>query len=387
MPAWLLPESISDILPAEARRIEELRRTLLDLFRTYGYELVMPPLLEYTESLLSGTGRDMDLQMFKLIDQISGRTMGLRADITPQVARIDAHLLNRMGVTRLCYAGSVVHTRPQALSSTREPLQVGAEIYGHAGPEADLEVQELLLAALARVGLREVRLDLGHAEVLRAILAGDPAGFVVAEEVYACLQAKDREGLALLSGLASTTSRALIELCELYGGVEVISRARASLPGLPRIARALDELEQLVADLNIAEVTIDLADIRGYYYHTGVMFSAYCPGLPSAIARGGRYDQVGETFGRARPAAGFSLYLRDLAPLLGQTAVPSAIRAPWSNDQALRSLVAQLRAEGEIVIQALPGHEHELEEFHCDRVLLRRGSNWVIEPFSGAALA
>jgi ATP phosphoribosyltransferase regulatory subunit len=382
MPAWLLPESISDILPAEARRIEELRRSLLDLFRTYGYELVMPPLLEYTESLLSGTGRDMDLQMFKLVDQISGRTMGLRADITPQVARIDAHLLNRQGVTRLCYAGSVVHTRPQALSATREPLQVGAEIYGHAGMEADLEVQELLLASLKCVGIPEVRLDLGHAEVLRAILAVDPAGFVVAEQVYALLQAKDREGLIQLKGLQAETSRALIQLCELYGGAEVIERARRMLPQLPRIGAALDGLARLVSDLEVAEVTIDLADIRGYYYHSGVMFSAYCPGLPSAIARGGRYDEVGEAFGRARPAAGFSLYLRDLAPLLPQLAVPAAIRAPWSHDSALRATIAALRADGQIVVQSLPGHEHELEEFRCDRILVQHGTSWNIEPLS-----
>ncbi len=380
MPAWLLPESISDILPAEARRIEDLRRTLLDLFRTYGYELVMPPLLEYTESLLSGTGRDMDLQMFKLVDQISGRTMGLRADITPQVARIDAHLLNRHGVTRLCYAGSVVHTRPQALSATREPLQVGAEIYGHAGLEADLEVSELLLAALAAVGIPEVRLDLGHAEVLRAILAVDPAGFVVAEQVYALLQAKDRDGLASLPGMQAATRAALMQLCELYGGAEVLERARRVLPPLPRIGLALDALARLVSELSVAEVNIDLADIRGYYYHSGVMFSAYCPGLPSAIARGGRYDEVGEAFGRARPAAGFSLYLRDLAPLLPLAEPPPAIRAPWSSDQGLRTLIARLRSAGEIVVQTLPGHEHELEEFRCDRALVLAPGGWQIEP-------
>ncbi|MGA2548713.1 MAG: ATP phosphoribosyltransferase regulatory subunit [Burkholderiaceae bacterium] len=381
MPAWLLPESISDILPAEARRIEELRRGLLDLFRTYGYELVMPPLLEYTESLLSGTGQDMDLQMFKLVDQISGRTMGLRADITPQVARIDAHLLNRQGVTRLCYAGSVVHTRPQALSATREPLQVGAEIYGHAGLEADLEIQQLLLAALERVGIPEVRLDLGHAQILRAILATDPAGFVVAEQVHALLSAKDRDGLAQLQGLLPETTRAVVALCELYGGVEVIDRARHTLPPLPRIGAALDALATLVAGLDVTQVTIDLADIRGYYYHSGVMFSAYCEGLPSAVARGGRYDQVGEAFGRARPAAGFSLYLRDLAPLLPHSPVPGAIWAPFSNDVALRSRISALRSAGEIVVQALPGHESELEEFHCDRMLVLRAEGWTIEPF------
>lgn len=382
MPAWLLPESISDILPAEARRIEGVRRTLLDLFRTFGYELVMPPLLEYVESLLSGTGRDMDLQMFKLVDQISGRTMGLRADITPQVARIDAHLLNRQGVTRLCYAGSVVHTRAQALSATREPLQLGAEIYGHAGLEADLEVQELLLLALGRVGIAEVRLDLGHAEILRAILAGDPGGAPMAQQVYELLQTKDRDALQALPGLETGTIAALIALCELYGGVEIIERARAVLPRLPRIGSALDDLARLVAELKVSDVTIDLADIRGYHYHSGVMFSAYCPGLASAVARGGRYDQVGETFGRARPAAGFSLYLRDLAPLLPMAEIPKAVRAPWSNDRNLKAVIAGLRAGGEIVVQALPGHEHEIEEFRCDRVLVQDGRAWRIEALS-----
>jgi len=385
MPAWLLPEHIADVLPSEARKIEELRRALLDLFRTYGYELVMPPLLEYTESLLSGTGRDMDLRMFKLVDQLSGRTMGLRPDITPQVARIDAHLLNRKGVTRLCYAGSVLHTLPAGLATNREPLQVGAEIYGHGGPEADLEAQELLLAALKLAGIQRVRLDLCHVDVLRAILDGDPAGASHAEDVYQILQTKDRDAVAALAPrLLPATCAALAALCGLYGGVEVIAAARAELPSLPRIGTALDALEKLARALPEADISIDLADIRGYHYHSGVMFSAYCPGLANAVARGGRYDQVGETFGRARAATGFSLDLRELASVLPGGAVSAAIRAPWGDGNgsaaALRSAVAALRAAGEIVIQTLPGHEHDQEEFACDRVLVLRDGSWQVEP-------
>ena len=409
MPAWLLPEHIADVLPSEARKIEDLRRLLLDLFRSHGYELVMPPLLEYTDSLLSGTGRDMDLRMFKLVDQLSGRTMGLRADITPQVARIDAHLLNRQGVTRLCYAGSVLHTLPAGLSGNREPLQLGAELYGHAGPEADLEIQELLLAALGAAGVAEVRLDLCHADVLRALLAADPAGPARAAEVLALLQSKDRAGIRALGGvLRPDTCAALVALCGLYGGIEVLAQARQTLPALPRIGAALDALELLVtalgaaggsggagANMSGAGVSLDLADIRGYHYHSGVMFSAYCPGLANAVARGGRYDEVGQAFGRARPATGFSLDLRELASLLPAQPARAAIRAPWSavgaagaagtgnegSDLAgLRAAVAQLRAAGNVVIQVLPGDEHDQEEFACDRVLARRGDVWVVEP-------
>ena len=383
MPAWSLPEAIADILPAEARRIEALRRVLLDLFRSYGYELVMPPLLEYVESLLSGTGRDLDLQMFKLIDQMSGRTIGLRADITPQVARIDAHLLNRQGVARLCYAGSVLYTRPRSLSGTREPFVVGAELYGHAGIEADLEIQDLLLATLRAAGIASLRLDLGHAEILRAILASDPRGFMIADRVYPFLQSKDRAGLAALDAdLQPSTCAALATLCELYGGAETLARARTMLPPLPRIGAALAVLERLIGALDESQVTIDLADLRGYHYHSGVMFAAYCPGLPNAVAQGGRYDEVGESFGRARPATGFSLDLRELARLAAPIEKRRAIRAPCSDDPALREYVARLRVSGETVIQTLPGHDATLAEYDCDRVLVRGDDGWRIDTLS-----
>ncbi len=380
MPAWSLPEAIADILPAEARRIETLRRAILDLFASYGYELVMPPMLEYVESLLSGTGRDLDLQMFKLVDQMSGRTMGLRADITPQVARIDAHLLNRPGITRLCYAGSVLYTRPRSLSGTREPFVVGAEVYGHAGIEADFEVQQLLLATLAVAGVKTARLDLGHAEILRAILAADPRGFMMADRVYPLLQSKSRDGLAALLGELSTpTIDALLALGDLYGGIDTLQRARERLPALPRIAAALDVLQRLASALDPASVSIDLADLRGYHYHSGTMFAAYCDGFPNAIAQGGRYDEVGLSFGRSRPATGFSLDLRELARIAVVDGAPNPIVAPWGDDATLGDAIARLRTSGEVVVQQLAASDDAGE--HARRLVSRDGG-WVVESTS-----
>ena len=380
MPNWLLPENIADVLLSEARKIEELRRVILDNFRLYGYELVMPPMLEYLESLLAGAGPDTDLRTFKLVDQLSGRTMGLRADMTTQVARIDAHLLNRSSVTRLCYAGSVLHTRPFGLHATREPLQIGAEIYGHAGLEADAEVQELALASLALAGFTQVRLDLCHVGVLRAIIANDGKAAHDEADLYSLLRAKDTPGLQVLTaGYDSATRAALLALPSLYGDVAVLARARSVLPPLPGIARALDELESLVKLAPTASVTIDLADLRGYQYESGAMFAIYVPGLPNAVARGGRYDHVGEAFGRARPATGFSMDLRELARLLPVAERKRSVRSPWGQDALLRARVAELREAGEVVIQSLPGHDNDQEEFECDRALVLENGNWILK--------
>jgi ATP phosphoribosyltransferase regulatory subunit len=380
MPNWLLPENIADVLPSEARKIEELRRILLDNFRLYGYELVMPPMLEYLESLLTGAGQDMNLQIFKLVDQLSGRSLGIRADMTTQVARIDAHLLNRASVTRLCYAGSVLHTRPSGLHATREPFQIGAEIYGHAGLEADAEIQELTLASLALAGMSEVRLDLCHVGVLRAIIAGDPAAQGQEPTLFSLLEAKDVPGLkALIEEFDAVTATALLALPELYGDANIIGIARERLGGIPGVATALDELEMLSGLAGTARITIDLADLRGYHYHSGVMFAAYVPGLPNAVARGGRYDHVGEAFGRARPATGFSLDLRELARITPVAERKRAIRAPWGTDTALRAKIAELRQQGEIVIQALPGHENDQDEFDCDRVVVFSNGIWTLD--------
>jgi ATP phosphoribosyltransferase regulatory subunit len=381
MPNWLLPENIADVLPSEARKIEDLRRQMLDTFRLYGYELVMPPLLEYVESLLAGAGQDTDLRTFKLVDQLSGRLLGLRADMTTQVARIDAHLLNRESVTRLCYAGSVLHTRPSGLHATREPIQIGAEIYGHAGLEADAEIQELALASVALAGFSEVRLDMAHVGVVRALLEQDAAAKKDEALITALLRSKDTPGLdEITRGYDSVTRAALLALPNLYGDVEVLGRAKDVLPALPGITRALSELAALAAGaIGRADVAIDLADLRGYQYESGAMFALYVPGLPNAVARGGRYDHVGEAFGRARPATGFSLDLRELARLLPTAERKHSIRAPWGNAPELREKIADLRKAGEVVIQSMPGHENVQDEFECDRVLVLEDANWILK--------
>ena len=381
MPNWLLPENIADVLPSEARKIEDLRRKMLDTFRLYGYELVMPPLLEYVESLLAGAGQDTELRTFKVVDQISGRLLGLRADMTTQVARIDAHLLNRDTVTRLCYAGSVLHTRPSGLPAPREPVQIGGEIYGHAGLEADAEIQELALASLALAGFHDVRLDLCHVGILRALLAEDPAARRDEAQLTCLLRAKDAPGLdEFTQNYAPSTRKALLALPQLYGDVEVLARAKEELPALPGITRALAELAALAAGaIGRADVAIDLADLRGYQYESGAMFALYVPGLPNAVARGGRYDHVGEAFGRARPATGFSLDLRELARLLPTAERKHSIRAPWGNAPELKEKIADLRKAGEVVIQSMPGHDNVQDEFECDRVLVLENGNWILK--------
>jgi ATP phosphoribosyltransferase regulatory subunit len=381
MPNWLLPENIADVLPSEARKIEDLRRLMLDNFRLYGYELVMPPLLEYVESLLAGAGEDTDLRTFKLVDQLSGRLLGLRADMTTQVARIDAHLLNRNSVTRLCYAGSVLHTRPSGLHATREPIQIGCEMYGHAGLEADAEIQELALASLAIAGFDDVRLDLSHVGVLRAILAEDAAARRDEAQLTSLLRGKDVPGLEEITrDYAPATRAALLALPHLYGDVDVLARAKEELPALPGITKALAELAALAGSaIGRAQVAIDLADLRGYQYESGAMFALYVAGLPNAVARGGRYDHVGEAFGRARPATGFSLDLRELARLLPSAERKHSIRAPWGNAPELREKIAELRKAGEVVIQSMPGHENVQDEFECDRVLVLDNGNWILK--------
>jgi len=380
MPNWLLPENIADVLPSEARKIEDLRRVFLDHFRLYGYELVMPPLLEYIESLLTGAGQDMDLRTFKLVDQVSGRTMGLRADMTTQVARIDAHLLNRSSVTRLCYAGNVLHTKPSGLHATREPIQIGAEIYGHAGLEADAEIQELVLACLALAGISEVRLDLCHVGVLRAILELDPAAKKQEDILFSLLEAKDLPSIDKLTReFLPEVRAALMLLPTLYGDVSILRVAKEKLPAVSGITNALAELEHLASLVGPAQLTIDLADLRGYHYHSGVMFNAFVPGLPNAVARGGRYDHVGEAFGRSRPATGFSLDLRELARLMPVAERKDAIRAPWSRDVALLKKINELRSQGEVVIQNFPGHENEQDEFDCNRVVVFDGDQWILQ--------
>jgi ATP phosphoribosyltransferase regulatory subunit len=383
--AWLLPEHIADVLPSEARRIEELRRKLLDLARAYGFELVIPPMLEHLESLLSGTGHALDLKTFKLVDQLSGRMLGVRADTTPQVARIDAHLLNRRGVARLCYCGPALHARPERPLGTRELLQFGAEIYGHAGLEADLEIQDLALDGLAAAGVGKQVIDLGDARIVRSLLAGEGGPTAVdaglQDRIVEALTLKDRSELeALATSFAPATRAALAALPDLYGGVEVLDEARRRLPAHPAIAAALDDLAWLAARARAAHpdvgIGFDLSETSGYAYYSGVRFAVYAAGSTDALLRGGRYDEVGAVFGRNRPAVGFSLELRALSAAMPALAPKAAIRAPWSEDAGLRAAIRALRAAHETVVCALPGHEHETQEFDCDRELVAVGNEW-----------
>ncbi len=382
MRTWLLPEYIEDILPDEARRIERLRRLLLDDFAVHGYELVMPPLLEYVDSLLTGTGHDLDLQTFKLVDQLSGRMLGVRADITPQVARIDAHLLNRSGVTRLCYSGSVLRTLPDGMNRTREPLQIGAEIYGHRGIDSDVEVQRLMLRALRIAGVREVSIDIGHVGVFRSLVRRARASRELEGELFQAMQAKDAAAIDGLSrGFDRKTRAALAELPGLYGGAEVLSRARRILPPLPEIRAALKDLSALSGRLaDLAQIrSFDLGELRGYHYHSGVVFAAYASASGNAVAQGGRYDEVGKAFGRARPATGFSMDLRELAAIAAAAAPVPRVLAPFRPaDHALQKRIAALRQRGTVVIEELPGHSRHRAELGCDRKLVRRQGRWQV---------
>ena len=315
---WLLPEYIEDLLPPDAWRVEMARRQLLDLFRERGFQLVMPPLLEYVESLQTGTGRDMDLLTFRLVDQLTGRQLGLRADITLQAARIDAHGMNHQGVNRLCYAGSILHTRPEGLNQSREPYQLGAEIYGLEGLAGDIEIQELMLEALKRAGVSRVTLDVGHVGLFRGLAGLAKLDEKSEAEWFEALQNKDVPALkSLAAALNSSVGAALCRLPELNGDRKVLALARTQLPDVPEIQGALAQLEA-VADHFDGRVPMnfDLAELRGYHYHSGLVFAAYAPGYSDAVARGGRYDEIGRVFGRARPATGFSLDLRELLPSL-----------------------------------------------------------------------
>ncbi len=382
--AWLLPEHIADVLPAQARRVEDLRRAMLDRARGYGFELVIPPLLEHIESLLTGTGRELDLKTFKLVDQLSGRMLGLRADTTPQAARIDAHLLNREGVTRLCYCGPVLHTRPTGLSATREPLQFGAEIFGHPDLEADLEAAELALDCLQAARAEPLVIDLADARVLRGVLAGVPMDAAQLQEVVQALSEKDAPALAELTRHAPAEARdGLRALLRLYGGDEVLQAAQVALPQRPLVQAALSQLAWLASHLRAAypvlRIGFDLSDMSGYAYYSGARFAVYGAGSSEALARGGRYDEVGAVFGRNRPAVGFSLDLKALAEVGGPQPLPAAIRAPWGEDPELRAAVRRLREAGETVLAMLPGHEMEAQAFDCDRELVQVGGRWVLQ--------
>jgi ATP phosphoribosyltransferase regulatory subunit len=381
--AWLLPEHVADVLPAQAGRVEALRRLLLDRATGFGYELVIPPLVEHIDALLSGTGSDLDLRTFKLVDQISGRLLGLRADTTPQAARIDAHLLNREGITRLCYCGPVLHARPESVLASREPLQFGAEVFGHGGLEADLETQELAVECLCAAGLRDMTLDLADARVLRGLLAGVPLDAERLGELVHALAAKDKAALATLLGSAGAEVReAMAALVDLYGDASVLMEARRVLPRRRLVVQALDDLAWLEHHMRLAHpdlhIGFDLSDMSGYAYYSGPRFALFGSGV--GLARGGRYDEVGSVFGRNRPAVGFSLDLKRIADLLPAPEPRGAVLAPWREDPGLREQVRRLRAEGEIVVSDMPGQVPEGQAFECDRELVERAGRWIVQP-------
>ena len=375
---WLLPEGISDLLPDAAQDLEGLRRALLDTYRRHGFELVLPPLVEYLDSLLIGSGGDLDLKTFKLVDQLSGQSLGVRADITPQVSRIDAHLLQQRDINRLCYAASVLRTRPSGQEGSREPIQIGAEVYGHAGIEADIEVIDLLLQSLALAELGPVRLDINHlglASLLLAELEG-----VDEEAVLQLLQARDLPSLRELLAPWSQqpAAAALLALPECFGPAEsAMARARTGLASWPQATPHLDALDAVLGSLRLARhaghvsLAIDLADVQGFRYHTGLGFAAYVEGHARAVGRGGRYDGIGAAFGRGRPATGFSLDLRELVELRRDRHTPPAIIvAPWSDDPALLAFIDTLRAQGETVLQLLPGQDAQrLAGVSADRTI------------------
>lgn len=388
---WLLPEGVDEILPPRAAVLEQLCRQVIDLYSTWGYELVFPPLIEFLDSLLTGTGSDLDLQTFKITDQLTGRLMGLRADTTPQVARIDAHKLKRDTPTRLCYLGTVVHTRPQAAGGSRCPLQVGAELYGHSGVASDAEVLCLLLETLKLVGHEDVYVDLGHMGIVRAII--DAAG-LDRDQVDALFEVLQRKARAELDELlaewaiAAPHAHAMRALIDLNGDAGILKQARKAMDnGNGEISHAIDELEQLIDIVGSrypnVRFYVDPAELRGYHYHTGLMFAAYVEGEGAGVAYGGRYDDIGQSFGRARPATGFSVDLKRLLSLvqLPDNAVPG-IAAPWSNDAPLLDAIAQLRARGERVVMQMPGMEVSAEQIGCDRELTWREGQWQVVAIS-----
>ena len=388
MQNWLLPEFIEDVMPAEAARIESLRRQLLDLFAVNGYQYVIPPTLEYLESLITGTGRDLDLATFKVVDQLTGRLMGIRADTTPQAARIDAHMLNHQGVSRLCYAGTVLRTKPDGLARTREPLQLGAELFGHAGIESDIEIQRLMIKALQVVGLKELHVDFSHVGIFEALIQAGNINAQLESELYSALQSKDKAAVAKLAQhLDAKIQQALIALTDLNGDANILKQAEKALPKLPKITQALKDLSAVaekLGDLNIqtgfnVRLGFDLSELRGYQYHSGIVFAAYAQGYAGPLALGGRYDEVGVAFGRARPATGFSLDLRGVVTALAPAKLTKAILAPAGEDTALLAKIEALRAVGEIVVQELPNVKTQLDELNCDRKLVQKNGTWQVD--------
>ena len=374
---WVLPDYIEDALPQEAAYIEMLRTRILTAFKVRGYQLVMPPMMEYLEALLTGSGQDLGLRTFHLVDQLSGKTMGVRADMTPQVARIDAHLLNRTGVSRLCYCASVLHTLPANFLATREPLQHGAEIYGHEGIEADIEMLQLLANSMQCAELPAHRIDVGHVGIFHAL--ADDAGLDYRGRIrlFELLQNKDIPELDnFTSHMPAHIRAALLALPNLHGDASVLKVAAQHLPKTMRIDAALAQLEDLSSALADLPLSFDLSDVRGYHYHNGIVFAAYGSQSSCALAQGGRYDGIGRVFGRARAATGFSLDLRQWVRDLTKPALTGGVLAPLDTDPDLLDLIENLRSQGQVVMMALPGHAGTWREAGCDRVIQKTAAGW-----------
>ncbi len=381
---WMLPEGVEEVLPPQAAHLEQLRRDIIDLFQSWGYELVIPPLMEYLESLLTGAGHDLDLQTFKITDQLTGRLMGVRADMTPQVARIDAHKLKNDSPNRLCYLGPVLQTNPKGLSASRNPLQIGAELYGHDGLESDVEVICLMLAVLKKAGIESVFIDMGHIAIFRGLVEQAGLNSDQEHQLFDVLQRKaapELKGCLAEWKLPSEVSKMFEALIDLNGGKEVLQEAKKIFQKADsNVQQALSDLsdivEQVSARIADLQLHIDLAELRGFHYHTGVMFAAYLPGQGQAVARGGRYDEIGEVFGRARSATGFSTDLKSLVrsgdPESKQT---ETIIAPWSDDRKLAEAVENLRSQGKKIVNELPGHEDDSNS----KKLIKENEQWIIK--------
>lgn len=387
--SWLLPDGIDEVLPEQARFIEKSRRELLDLYNRWGYDLVIPPMVEFSESLLSGFGSDLDLVTFKLTDQLSGRMMGIRADITPQAARIDAHSLNRQGPSRLCYAGTVLQTKPRAPLESRTPISIGVELFGEAGIGADIEVIELFLKTLETAGIDEVHLDIGHVDILRGLIVGSKLSDAQESELFELLQRKANAELDawIAENIAdSNLAGWLKSLPALSGSKDVLVEARKCLAGAPKpVMSALDQLDKIVDALSNQSVTIylDLGDLAGYRYHTGIVFAAYKQGYGKALGNGGRYDNIGKAFGRARTATGFAFDLKSLvANGTSEQQKSTGIYVPSTTDTQCDDMVAQLREQGERVVQGFEGQTPNFKEINCDRQLVKKGDQYQIEKIS-----
>lgn len=391
---WLLPDGIDEVLPPQALRMESLRRALLDLYYRWGYDLVMPPPVEFLDSLLTGTGGDLDLQTFKLIDRVSGRTMGISADVTPQVARMDAHSLHREGPARLCYCAHVLRATSDQYQGGRSPVQVGLELFGHAGLDADLEIVRLVLASLEVAGARDVHLAFGHIGIYRALIEHAGLDRDVEQALFAAIERKAHTEVdATLESVAmdDACKTMLCALPRLHGGLDVLDEAAVLLSQAPEsVGTALSQLTTLARALTAAyphvSLYFDLGELRGYQYHTGAVFAAYVPGYGQALARGGRYDDTGAVFGRPRPATGCTFELKLLASLETHLPPQDGIWAPANDAPALMKQIQTLRAAGERVIEALPGQSTRPEQHRCNRMLIQRGGEWIVVALSDTSV-